>query len=81
MGVTNGNPTAKDNQHPTQPSTTLEIVLRWDQMSGQFNVTGFLGNKVIVLGMLEMAKDTFLKLCEQQEKSGGIVIPQPNLRM
>jgi hypothetical protein len=79
----NGNPTTKDNQLPAQAGAMLQILISWDQVGGQFNVNGFLGNKVIVLGMLEMAKDTFLKMCEQNEKSGGIVlaIPNPNLRM
>jgi hypothetical protein len=81
MSATNGNPTAKDNAHPAQPSTTIQIVLTWDQLTGQFGVNGFLGNKVIVFGMLEMAKETVSEHFKQLEKNGGIVIPQPNLRM
>jgi hypothetical protein len=77
----NGNPTTKDNAHPQQPSSTLQIVLSWDQMSGQFNVNGFLGNKVIVLGMLEMAKETVMEHFKQLEKAGGIVLAPPQLRM
>lgn len=77
----NGNPTRKDNQPTAQPATTLQITLTWDQLTGAFNINGFLANKVVVLGMLDLAKDTFLKMCEQNEKSGGIVLAPPQLRM
>jgi hypothetical protein len=76
----NGNPTTKDNLQPNQ-GATLQLVLTWDQMSGQFNVNGFLGNKVIVLGMLEMAKETVMEHFKQLEKAGGIVLAPPQLRM
>jgi len=46
----NGNPTTKDNKSAV-PSTTLELHISWDQMTGQVGVTGSgMMNSVVFFG-------------------------------
>ena len=76
----NGNPTTKDNQSAV-PSTTLQLLITWDQMTGRCDLQGTgLVNSIVTYGMLEAAKDCLRNLMSQQKQS-GIVIPAPNLRM
>lgn len=52
----NGNPTRKDAG--SQPSsTTLQLVITFDQMTGAINVTGPIQNAVVCFGIMEAAKD------------------------
>lgn len=63
----NGNPTRNDAGQPAAPSTQLQIVITWDQVSGAMNVTGAIANSVIAFGMLDTAKDVIRKYIEAHQ--------------
>lgn len=73
MGNDNGNPTTLSNLQPEGVSTTLQILISWDQMSGQVSVQGQFVNKVVAYGMLDMAKEVLKAHFDQNQ--GKIVLP------
>jgi hypothetical protein len=62
----NGNPTRKD---ACLPSSSLQLVITMDQLTGALNVTGPIQNAVICFGMLEAAKDVIRKYIEANQSS------------
>ena len=77
----NGNPTTKDNKSAV-PSTTLELHISWDQMTGQVGVTGSgMMNSVVFFGMMGAAADAYHNMIRKQNEQGLITIPAPNLRV
>jgi hypothetical protein len=52
----NGNPTRKDAGLQA-PSTTLQLVITFDQVTGALNVHGPIQNSVVCFGMMEAAKE------------------------
>ena len=71
MSEENGNPTRKD---AALPSTTLQIVITYDQVSGAINVNGAIQNYVIFAGIVEAAKNVVKDFIAQNQS----VIVRPN---
>lgn len=63
------NPTTINGKDPN----TLELVIRWNQITGEISVTGPIGNTVVAFGMMEAAKDSIIKFLEKMKSSGGVV--------
>ncbi len=56
----------------------LELMIIYDTETGSIRVDGPIHNKILSLGMLEVAKDTILKFKPPQESKltvPGIVLP------
>jgi hypothetical protein len=64
----NGNPTRKDNGVP-QPSTAVQLVITFDQMTGAINVNGPIQNLVLCYGMLESAKDVIRQYVKDNQSA------------
>ena len=56
-----GNPTRKD---AALPSTTLQIVINYDQITGAIQVNGAIQSYMVFCGIVECAKDAVKKHIE-----------------
>jgi hypothetical protein len=64
----NGNPTRKDGG-AASPSTVVQLVITFDQMTGALNVNGPIQNALLCYGMLETAKDVIRQLVKDNQSS------------
>ncbi len=71
-----GNPSLKDGG---VPSTTLQIHIAWDQVTGAINVSFPQASTVVIFGMLEAAKNTVQKHVDAN--AGKVIMPASGLRM
>lgn len=63
------------------PGTTLQLVITWDQVTGQIQVTGPIGNPVLAKGMMEEAKKAIDNYQSAMQKGVVLANANPNLRM
>jgi len=64
-----------ENGHkPQVPSTTLTLVIVFDQMTGAVNVNGPVENALVCYGMLEAAKDA-VRYHAMERAKGQRILP------
>lgn len=66
------------NGNGHQPVTAIQLVITFDQATGQINVNGPLDNAVLCFGMMEAAKDSIRKYVENQT-AGRRIVPAAGL--
>lgn len=72
------NPTRKDNGQPPQAIVeTIQLVITFNQRTGAINVTGPIENKVLSMGLLELAKAAVIDYKPGQgiQLPSGIIAP------
>lgn len=72
------NPTHKNNGQPQQViPETVQIIISFNQRTGAINVQGPIENKVLTLGLLELAKQAVIDYKPGQgiQLPSGIIAP------
>ena len=62
-----------NGQASQTPSTTVELKITFDQLTGQVQVNGPIQNLVLCMGMMEMAKQALHEFAKEQAKGQRIV--------
>jgi hypothetical protein len=61
------------NNSQATPPTTIVLTITLDQVTGQVQANGPIGNPMLCFGMMEMAKHAIMKYAEEQAKGQRIV--------
>lgn len=70
-----------DGQGNGNATATIQMVLTYDQLTGQLQISGPIQNTLFALGLLEMAKDAVRNYAAEASKNTRIVpavaMPRP----